>query len=128
MDNQSNGMTNAYNTPLSKEEDKRFQSDLMKKAAESGKPVDRGYDYDVQGFFKSGSSTDERGHGTDRFKKPNHPTFSDQSQYQDIEKGIVGGKWIGNDFKPSPYNLKNMPLSKLDEYFRQVEPNSKVLR
>ena len=68
--------TATHNTKLSPKEEKAF----MAWADKTGKIKDL-YDYDLRGFWKSGAGTAENGHGTDTFKKPNHPTFSDQSIY-----------------------------------------------
>jgi hypothetical protein len=83
-------------------------------------------DYDVQGYFLANEKTDERGHGTDRFKKPNHPTFSTGSQYHGAG-GNLGGRWEQRDgrtvFVPSATNLANLPYDSLQQYFKQVEPD-----
>lgn len=41
-------------------------------------------DYDLEGYFNTLKATpvDGAGHLPDTFKKPNHPTFSDQSEIQ----------------------------------------------
>lgn len=116
---------NSFNTNLSKPEEKQYLDWRMKQSSE--KPLDDGRDYDYRGFFKSGESKSDNGHFTDQFKKPSHPTFSIESKYSDPSTGIVGGKWIGNDFKPSSYNMKNMSLDELKKYFSKVEPNGKVI-
>jgi len=43
---------------------------------------------------------------TDEFKKPEHPTFSNESVYNDSTKGIVGGRWEGEVFFPSEFNKR----------------------
>jgi len=80
-------------------------------------------DYDTQGFYKSiykenkgnfdaitqaltpSSETDHV--GTDRFKKPNHPTFSKESKYY-IPLLRNAGSWKDNYFNASNRNIKNM--------------------
>jgi hypothetical protein len=52
------------------------------------------YDYDVNGYFLSGQGTSPNGHMTDQFKKPNHPTFSDESIYSSLT-GTKPGSWQG---------------------------------
>lgn len=44
---------------------------------------DSGYDYDLAGYWKEfgGFNPDGRSHLDDRYKKPNHPTFSTYSKY-----------------------------------------------
>jgi len=113
--------TGTHNTPLSPKEEKEF----MKWAEKTNKVRDL-YDYDLRGFWKAGAETADNGHGTDIYKKPNHPTFSDQSQYHTPE--TQGGSWGVTPegqtmFTPSPYNLQNMPVPALQQYFRKVEPD-----
>lgn len=113
--------TDQYNTKLNPDEESKFQDWKQKYA-----PNDSGFDYDLRGAFKAGVVPDgERGHFPDTFKKPNHPTFSDQSQYSTTE--TQGGKW-GNDnsFTPSEQNLKTYGVDGLKQYFSKVEPNSKL--
>ena len=113
--------TQKNNTSLDPKEEKLF----MKWAEKTGKIRDL-YDYDLRGFWKSGAGLAENGHGSDMFKKPNHPTFSDQSQYNTPE--TTGGTWAQTPkgqtmFTPSSYNLQNMSAPSLQKYFKQVEPN-----
>lgn len=114
--------TDKYNTPLSTEEEKSFQSWKSKYAAN-----DSGADYDLRGAFKDGiKPDDERGHFPDTYKKPNHPTFSDQSKYS--SKDLPGGTWgEGDSFTPSSTNLNTYGKQGLQDYFKKVEPNSKLL-
>ncbi|KKS58934.1 MAG: hypothetical protein UV26_C0034G0006 [candidate division WWE3 bacterium GW2011_GWF2_42_42] len=42
----------------------------------------------------------------DAYKLPGHPTFSNESVYQDSTKGIIGGSWQDDStFVPSKFNL-----------------------
>lgn len=85
-----------YNTPLSDDDEADFQKWKAKNA-----PNDSGHDYDLRGAYKSGMSKDpETGHWNDKFKKPNHPTFSDQSQYATGDNADRAGHWEGNLFVP----------------------------
>ena len=81
-----------YNTPLSWDEELRFQKH---KAIHS--PRDSGEDYDERGAWLHGQvANQEQGqHGSDRWKKPNHPTFSEESIYasQGRSVGVRPGKW-----------------------------------
>lgn len=79
-------------------------------------------DYDLEGYFNSLNSTPiEGGHLPDDFKKPNHPTFSNQSKYH-IPVIQQGGEWNEEgQFTPSDLNLKNMRKDRLQQYFNQVE-------
>lgn len=92
--------SNNYNTPIPQdrlEDYKKFWMSLPK-------DIRNIRDYDMQGFFLSGDRRSSNGHFTDRFKKPCHPTFSDESIYNDKTKGIIGGHWYGETFIPSFYN------------------------
>jgi hypothetical protein len=86
---------NKFNTELNKEEQKEFNKWVTKESKRQGRDIlmDRGA-YDVQGFWKSGDykNMDEDNHGSDKWKKPNHPTFSNQSKYHGVD-GFYGGNW-----------------------------------
>lgn len=112
-----------YNTQLTPAEEKEF----VKWAGPKVKDL---YDYDLKGFWKAGLGVDERGHGTDQFKKPNHPTFSNQSIYHG-QNGQMGGVWGQTPegqtvFTPSAHNLKNLPLPLLKRYFNEREPGALI--
>lgn len=80
-----------YNTRLSPSEEKDFAGWKAKNA-----PNDSGVDYDLRGAYKAHLEKDiKSGHWSDRFKKPNHPTFSDQSQYAK-EAPEKAGHWNGD--------------------------------
>jgi hypothetical protein len=113
-----------YNTRLSAADEQRFQQWMRQQSQATGRDMSNDlYDYDLRGFFKSGGKFDEEsGHAGDTFKKPNHPTFSDQSQYHGVD-GYKGGSWGGGQngqpwtFTPSATNLQMMPLPDLQRYF-----------
>lgn len=65
-----------YTTQLAPSEETEFQKWKAKYA-----PKDSGYDYDLRGAFKSGLKPNPAGHWPDTYKKPNHPTFSNESKY-----------------------------------------------
>lgn len=121
-----------YNTKLAPAEEKAFQGwlgDLSKAKGYDAKADLR--DYDLRGAFKSGVTADERGHLTDEFKKPNHPTFSSESIYSGKD-GFTGGQWVGDDqsgwnYQASPTNLKFRTPEQLQQYFQRVEPNSQLM-
>ena len=119
--------TNQFNTPLTVEEKREYDIWAAKNPGLSNK-----YDYDSQGFFKSGIALSANGHATDQYKKPNHPTFSDQSQYHGHQGKYFGGSWLLNEngkytFLPSPTNLEMMPKLSLKSYFDKVEPTNNVI-
>lgn len=82
-----------YETKLNPEEELAFQAWKQKYA-----PQDSGYDYDLRGAFKAGLQPDPNtGHWPDTYKKPNHPTFSNQSRYAPPRRA---GHWNGDAFVP----------------------------
>jgi hypothetical protein len=84
----------SFDTPLSGDQEAAFQGWKRKFA-----PNDSGEDYDLRGAFKAGVTSDPAtGHWPDTFKKPNHPTFSDESQYAGSG---APGSWKGGKFSPA---------------------------
>jgi hypothetical protein len=118
--------TDRFNTQLAPAEEQQFQA----WAAANGKANDT-YDYDLRGAWKSGAAMAPNGHLPDTFKKPNHPTFSDQSQYHGTG-GYQGGTWAGGDgspytFTPSATNLQMMSAPMLQRYFQEREPGNQLI-
>ena len=111
--------TDKYNTKLTPKQEESFL-----KWAEKNNKLEDAYDYDIRGFWKNKEKFAENGHGSDKFKKPNHPTFSDQSIYHGID-GYKGGKWLedknGVAFIPSPTSMWDAPM--LRNYFNKYEPD-----
>ena len=67
-------------------------------------------DYDYRGAFKAGLTPDlETEHWPDTYKKPNHPTFSNESIYAYLMPHLAGS-WSGTTFVA--------PDSNPDHYFR----------
>lgn len=83
-----------YDTQLTPKEEVQFQDWKAKNA-----PKDSGADYDLRGAFKGGASPADNGHWPDTWKKPNHPTFSDQSQYAK-DRPDLAGSWDGDFYVP----------------------------
>ena len=115
----------SHNTKLSDDEEKAYQ----KWAKENGREKDV-VDYDLRGAWKemqSGQmSEDSRGHLGDKYKKPNHPTFSNQSIYSG--KGSAGGVWSvenGKDVFTTTVKSKS-EAEYLKQYFEKVEPNAEL--
>jgi hypothetical protein len=125
-------------TKLTPAEEEKFQ-DWRKKYA----PGDSGEDYDLRGAFKEGLTPDERGHMSDKFKKPLHPTFSEESIYHGAptnrltKEGFVkdiqeGGRWEKNDdgsfnFYPGRTNLHLHGPRGLRDYFDKYEKGNKLI-
>jgi hypothetical protein len=86
----------SYDTPLSPAEETAFRAWKQRYA-----PQDSGADYDLRGAFKAGLTPDpQTGHWPDTFKKPNHPTFSDQSRYATGADAARAGSWQGETYTP----------------------------
>lgn len=65
-------------------------------------PHDSGFDYDLVGAFRAGLTRNPvTGHMPDQFKKPNHPTFSTQSQYATGKWAKYAGTWKGEEYTPA---------------------------
>jgi len=113
-------MTDQYNTDLSPEDEARFQ------VAAKGRMRDLA-DYDLRGAFKANAMPGTPGqHGTDQFKKPSHPTFSDESQYDTSGSGGHWGREGDQDtFTPGPANT--MKSQQLRQYFKAREPKAKLI-
>lgn len=82
-----------YDTKLSADEETAFKAWKAQNA-----PNDSGADYDLRGAFKSSLTRDPAsGHMLDTFKKPNHPTFSNESKYGRVPYAAAAqaGQWAG---------------------------------
>ena len=106
------------------------QKDYEKWMAQLPKNLQSTADYDLSGAFLSGAKP-EGGHLTDKFKKPNHMTFSTESQYSG-RGAQVGGRWEqGPDktwtFYASPTNLEHHSAKELQDYFQRYEPGNKLV-
>ena len=114
-----------FNTSLNKEEEKLFNEWGTKESERQGRDImmDKGA-YDIQGFWKSGDykKMDQDNHGTDTWKKPNHPTFSNQSKYHGID-GFYGGNWNPDGgYQPSKQTASSYGPSYYSRMFAE-EPN-----
>jgi hypothetical protein len=117
--------TDHYNTPLDPYDEQTFLQ-----WAKANNRLNDSYDYDMRGAWKAGAGQAGNGHYPDTFKKPNHPTFSDQSQYHG-QDGFFGGRWAqapdGSwDFVPGSANLHFRSSDDLQDYFRKVEPGNRL--
>ena len=96
-------MAGKYDTRLSKTQELAFM--LAAKAAHRMGDL---RDYDLRGAWRADpSSLSSNGHLSDRWKKPNHPTFSSESKYSSAS--TPGGNWVGANggwtFVPSRWQL-----------------------
>ncbi len=120
-----------YNTSLSPADEAKFQAWTQQQSKAAGRDVSGDtYDYDLRGWWQANPDTDlSGGHLTDQWKKPNHPTFSDESIYSGVN-GMQGGHWTKADdpeggehvFRPGPTNMYSQ--RDLADYFARVEPTN----
>ncbi len=115
-----------FDTKLDPESEQKFQ----KWKAQLPKPLQDDSNYDLRGAFLGGVHPSANDHLPDTYKKPNHPTFSQESKYSTPEN--PGGAWmqVGPDnwiFMAAPANLKYQTADELSQYFDQNEPNSTVV-
>lgn len=83
-------------------------------------------DYDLRGYYKETGGEDAEGHLTDKYKKPNHPTFSVESKY--YKKGMWAGKWDEDGNFRIPMDTPKEKLSELIEYWRSgAEPTAVLM-
>lgn len=120
-----NDYTDRFNTVLTPEEETAYKA-----WAKALGPQGNTYDYDMRGAYKAGAGQAANGHFTDQFKKPNHPTFSDQSQYSTAT--TPGGAWAklpdGSwSFTPTAGMLKLHNPEDLKAYWQRVEPTNKLV-
>jgi hypothetical protein len=115
-----------FNTVLTPKQEKDYQKWLK-----TLPPQQRStYDYDMRGAFKANAGQSENNHFPDTFKKPNHPSFSDQSVYHGAD-GQQGGSWAKDDqgkwsFTPGPANLEMHGPDRLRDYFQRSDPDVNV--
>ena len=94
---QDGGEINKYNTSLTDNEKQlynKWKSGLPKRLQGT-------QDYDLQGFWKENPNFTldaEDAHLTDKFKKPNHETFSLESQYATGKNTAYAGAWDGDNY------------------------------
>jgi hypothetical protein len=99
---QKTDMTGKYNTGLSEDDQKLYN--IFEQSF--GVTEEDKKDYDVQGLFASGDYKDPSAWESDKFKKPNHPTFSVESIYNEID-GNQGGEYTSDgEFEPGSANMK----------------------
>lgn len=114
--------TDRYNTALPTDDENRFR-DWATRAKRSGDLRD----YDMRGWWAENKPTGTvAGHMTDKWKKPNHPTFSNESVYSGRD-GERGGVWMGDAFYAGPSNKRYWEDKELDAYMREREPGVKLM-
>lgn len=124
-------LTSKYNTPLDNKQESQFQSWQKAQSAVSKRDISKDLsDYDMRGYWQqrqsSPQSRGKNGHYPDTFKKPSHPTFSDESKYSTY--GTSGGHWVGDKaFVPSGTNAMYHNAMELSSYFKRNEPNVRLI-
>lgn len=98
------------------------------------------HNYDLKGaynddeiYFKwedEDAKTPKKAHLSDKYKLPNHPTFSRDSKYSNDY--TRGGTWTKNQegkwtYETSPYVESQHSLEELLNYFKEYEPNSNLI-
>lgn len=115
-----------YNSPLSYDELTAFQNTVRRLSLGRNRDVAADMDdYDLQGAFLDGELRDD-GHLTDRFKKPNHPTFSNESKYSNGN----GGEWERRDDGRWSFTAgedNHWSHRELFDYFRDIEPDAYLI-
>lgn len=86
------------------------------------------HDYDLRGAYSEGIMPDERMHMPDKYKKPNAPTFSNESIYSDGSAGDWtkdrNGDWV---FTAGPANFKGQTPMDLLNYWKHAEPDAQLI-
>jgi len=128
-----------YNTELDEENEARFQKWVASQSKARGRDMsNEDIDYDLRGYWLSGGyKAEASGHMPDTYKKPNHPTFSNESVYHGkiAPQGgkFDGGVWEGDEksgwtFKPTNHMLRNTHrLETLKRYMAENEKGVKLV-
>ena len=119
-----------YNTNLGAKDEVAFQA-----WAKNNNRLEDLIDYDLRGAWKQGAQQENNGHFPDTYKKPNHPTFSDQSIYHNTANPnggkFVGGNWFDGEkgtytFTPSREMVERPGYVQFmqEHYMPKVEPGN----
>ena len=130
-------MRDRFNTELTEQEAAAYAQWATGESKSRGRDVlmDEN-DYDLRGYWKNEGSKPQGGHMTDTYKKPNHPTFSNESMYNnaldDAGTPYIGGAW-GNEGGMDTYTPSERMLNdthgaqRLQQYFKQREPGVQLI-
>jgi len=140
-DNDNQYFSDNFNTKLDTNNELRFQNWIKEGQAKYNVDLSRDLEtYDLRGFWKNGGFKDEafrsrKGHAPDTYKKPNHPTFSNESIYHNTPSD-KGGMWMGGEwgregnqdaFTPSTNMLQTThPINFLTNFFAKYEKGVKL--
>lgn len=96
-----------YDTQLTPEEESQYQE--WRKSLPQ--PLQSEGDYDLRGYWKDPETQKDNiadgQHFTDKYKKPNHKTFSVESKYAVGEDAKKAGRWDGETFIPAESSAKD---------------------
>ena len=122
-----NSMIQEFNTSLSPQQETQFWDWVAKQSPQAGRDMGLDlHDYDLRGYWLESQGSEAQGHFTDRYKKPNHPSFSVESQYHSNE--YRGGVWGRDSFTPSPQMLTDpRRVQFLKDYFQFTEPDVELI-
>ena len=117
-----------FNTSLTPDEEGRYQEWLKTEGRK-----DDVYDYDTRGFWKEmsngGLGVASNGHLSDKYKKPNHPTYSNESIYK--LDGYTPGYWSKNSNGSfvfhAPSDMEQAKKDWLVQYFKENEQGNNLL-
>ena len=110
--NSSPDLSNYYNTPIPENMMDRYKDWCNKLPINLRETKD----YDLQGAFLDNQVT-HNNHLSDKFKKPNHPTFSNESIYK---KYATPGEWKDNMFIIPDRNIDR--LEEIRRYLKISDP------
>lgn len=141
--------TDAFNTPLEGDKASMYNQWTSEQLGKSGRDLSKDtYNYDMQGYFAGtrapvGGNMDVTpdSHFPDTYKKPSHPTFSNESKYHGIvtgdlpvrgQKPTEGGQWDKMEdgsysFTPGRTNLRYHTPQELIDYFKKHEPGNTLI-
>jgi hypothetical protein len=107
-----------FNTPLTPQQEQGFQDWMgMQRKTQNIYPTDNGQDYDFRGAYLNNANSSSNGHWADEYKKPNEPTFSNQSNY--ASPLVNSGQWVGQLFVPNSKPQQHPLLQVLDRLLNQ---------
>ena len=128
-----------YNTRLGPEEEVLFSRWVSDQSKKRGRDMARDLvNYDLRGYWSKFADKDTgEGHLPDTFKKPNHPSFSEESIYHGTGDpfggNFLGGRWVGDDRNGWSFQPTNRMLAtthtpgELRQYFADNEPEVMLL-
>ena len=118
-----------FNTKLDPDVEKEYQNFLGSASLDTGHDYSMNEGtYDLRGLFKEKAQSGlgaHQGHSTDKYKKPNHPTFSDESQYATKEN--PGGSWLLKNTFISP-STNEYGGQAQREYMHKYEPEIDLIQ